>query len=1074
MNNNVSISSILYNGLSDPKAFVQRFKLQARFQAWDATVQLEALPDFLTDKAKTAYDAITDKTNITATLASLVTALSKSSSTLFEEFTSRKLRPDETVSAFALSLQDLLIKACPNLNEAARLPMLQGILCASLDSSTRALVKFSSTLTWSQLIKALDEALPNGPDSPPLIKQEPSAEVNWADAQRSDGAGHNNRNDMFVKRFNGYCSYCNIQGHKAAECHRRIRDQGQFQPSHQQRQHQRFQPQQQRQHQHQHQRFQPQQQLQRQQTPFQPQQGTMMYQPKQSNQTSTNVIDAQDQCEEFPFFVDNNSIETSCFESSFGAPVKLLKVKTSLRLFGQPEQDVLALFDSGSTHSFISPSVLSKAQVAIANDRDQCSRHNFVIQGATGDAKSSCCVTTASIRIGAWHGEHDFVISGAVVKHEMILGRNFFKRFNVSIDHSIDSISIGDSCISVNTTDASVQSAAPASRATSNAIIDSNQRRIFNELSGIRSTLAKLVSSTPSSGAQAPVEPPCKDKETVAECKSIEIRCVVAADTLVKPHSQRLVPFAISDGSTMSHPVSMFEPIRSLPANVLVARSLHVPSSMLYCNVINPTDVPVTMRARQELGYLSEVEEANAKFDDDVISFVPLDVNALKQEASSHLPEQRNDFERVSSLRINDKLEVSQRDQLRTLFCRHVNAFQWSSTETGRTKLVEHSVPTGEHPPIQQRQYSIPSIAREPLAKQVDDMLASGIIRHSSSSWRSPVLLAKKKLADGSSAYRFCIDFKKVNNITTKDSYSLPLIHRTVDALSGAKFFTKLDLDRAFWQIGVAEEDKKKLAFVVDGKLYEFNVMPFGGTNAPATFQRLVDRVLHGLTWRQCLVYIDDVLIFSSTFEEHLKHLHEVFSRFEFAGLKLKPTKCTFANEEVEYLGFKITREGLAATDAKVKVIASLSPPVTNKQLYSFLCSINYYRTLIPNYGELSFSLYDMARSPKRACQWSKESLEKFEALKRALITAPILVYPDFSKQFRVHSDASDWAIAAVLLQQHAELLKPVAFASRRLTSTEHHYTVSELFVSLFIRPFSSINMLNLVSFWYNFTKFSW
>ena len=276
----------------------------------------------------------------------------------------------------------------------------------------------------------------------------------------------------------------------------------------------------------------------------------------------------------------------------------------------------------------------------------------------------------------------------------------------------------------------------------------------------------------------------------------------------------------------------------------------------------------------------------------------------------------------------------------------------------GRTNLTIHSVPTGDNSPVQQKQYPIPSIAREPLIKQVNEMLDAKVIRPSTSSWRSPILLVKKKSLDGSFKYRFCIDLKKVNAITAKDCYSLPLIGQTVDALIGCSYFTTLDLDRAFWQVPVAENDKSKLAFVIDGKLFEFNVMPFGSMNAPATFQRLVDRVLRGLTWKQCLVYIDDVLIFSKTFEKHCIDVDEVLHRFAHANLLIKPDKCSFAESEVEYLGFKITKEGIQVTAKKIEAIQKVLPPETTKTLYSFLCSMNYYRTLIPNFGKLTYDLY--------------------------------------------------------------------------------------------------------------------
>lgn len=284
--------------------------------------------------------------------------------------------------------------------------------------------------------------------------------------------------------------------------------------------------------------------------------------------------------------------------------------------------------------------------------------------------------------------------------------------------------------------------------------------------------------------------------------------------------------------------------------------------------------------------------------------------------------------------------------------------------------------------------------------------------------------------------------------MTTKDSFSLPLIRETVDALWGARYFSTVDVDRAFWQIGVKEADKCKTAFIVDGKLYEFNVMPFGSMNAPSTFQRLMDKVLAGLTWKQCLVYIDDILIFSKTFDQHLKDIDDVLSRIIDSGLKLKPSKCNFADDEVDYLGFKLSGDGIQMQTKKIDTILKLQPPETNKNLFGFLCSINYYRTLIPNYGKLTTELYKLAESSKRNCQWTPLAIEKFDALKEALVTAPVLAFPDYNKQFIIQSDASGFAIGSVLLQEQAvdspAKFRPIAFAGRKLTETEKRYSASE------------------------------
>ena len=508
----------------------------------------------------------------------------------------------------------------------------------------------------------------------------------------------------------------------------------------------------------------------------------------------------------------------------------------------------------------------------------------------------------------------------------------------------------------------------------------------------------------------------------------------------------------------------MFEPTLPFPIGCLIARSCHAKTSdQLYCNIVNATDDVVIIKQNQLIGTLCNIEIEDKKFDEQVKNYVPLDVPRLlhftgktcssvpvsyKKAKPPELTEvdiKQYQIKRdIELLKMGKSLTQNQRELLSTVLLKNQAAFLWDSKQIGHTKLIEHTIPTGDNRPIQTKQYPIPSVARDRVQEQINDMLENKFIRPSNSPWRSPVLLVKKKLPDGSIKYRFCIDLKKVNSITTKDSYSLPRISETVDALSGAKYFTTMDVDRAFWQVGVAEEDKRKTAFTVDGRLFEFNVMPFGSMNASSTFQRLMDRVLRGLTWKQCLVYIDDVLIFSSTFEQHLKDIDEVLSRFIFSNLKLKPSKCSFADEEVEYLGFKITAKGIQATTKKIDAILNIKPPELSKNLFNFLCSINYYRTLIPNFGRITVDLYQMAQVKKRSCTWTPKTLQQFADLKQALVTAPILAFPNFKIPFHIQTDASQKAIGGVLLQKIDNFFKPIAFASRKLSDTEKRYSATE------------------------------
>jgi hypothetical protein len=328
------------------------------------------------------------------------------------------------------------------------------------------------------------------------------------------------------------------------------------------------------------------------------------------------------------------------------------------------------------------------------------------------------------------------------------------------------------------------------------------------------------------------------------------------------------------------------------------------------------------------------------------------------------------------------------------------------------------------------------------------DMLRKDIVRDSSSNWCSPVLLIKKTLDDGTAKYRFCIDLRKVNDATAKDCYAIPRIDETVDALCGSVFFSSMDVDRAFWQIAMAEADKHKFAFRVDGRLLEPNVMPFGSKNAPSTFQRLMDKILRGLTWKQCLVYIDDVLVFARSFEEHCQRLDAVLGRIKDAGLKLKPSKCEFGTSEVNYLGFQISDKGVRPSQRKVEMLLATEPPKQTKVLHSFMCSLNYYRTLIPCYAKLTAALLTSSNAKCKLVNWSENLLADFLNLKKALASAPVLAFPDFSKQFILQCDASKTAIGGVCLQLHVVngryIYKPIVFFGRKLSPTEQRYSTTE------------------------------
>ena len=326
------------------------------------------------------------------------------------------------------------------------------------------------------------------------------------------------------------------------------------------------------------------------------------------------------------------------------------------------------------------------------------------------------------------------------------------------------------------------------------------------------------------------------------------------------------------------------------------------------------------------------------------------------------------------------------------------------------------------------------------VKEELKKMEAQGIIEPSNSPWASPVVLVKKK--DGT--IRFCIDYRKLNEVTLKDAYPLPRIEDNLDALQGAKWFTTLDLASGYWQVEMAEEDKDKTAFCTRYGLYQFRNMPFGLCNAPGTFERLMETVLRGMQWERAVLYLDDIIIFSNDLPEHLERLEEMFMRLQKANLMLKPSKCHFFKKQVEFLGHVVSQDGVQTDPEKIESVRNWGTPRRVKDVRSFLGLTGYYRRFIKNYGEIAKPLHELTEK-NTAFEWTGERENAFQKLKNALTVAPILGYPSADPEdlFILDTDASNCHIGAVLSQKQNGQEKVISFGSKVLNKAERNYCVT-------------------------------
>ena len=318
-------------------------------------------------------------------------------------------------------------------------------------------------------------------------------------------------------------------------------------------------------------------------------------------------------------------------------------------------------------------------------------------------------------------------------------------------------------------------------------------------------------------------------------------------------------------------------------------------------------------------------------------------------------------------------------------------------------------------------------------------MLQARLIQPSNSPWSAPVVLVRKK--DWSTG--FCVDYRRLNSVTRKDRYPIPRVDDALDALAGAKYFSRLDLRSGYHQVEMDKTSQRYTAFATASGLYEFCVLPFSLCNAPSTFQRLMHQVLHGLDWNICLIYLDDIIVFSRTFDEHLSRLRLVFDRLRAANLILNPSKCFFGEQSVLFLGHLISRHGIQPNPEKTQVVRNFPRPRSVKDIRAFLGLASYYRRFVQNFSSIAAPLTRLTRK-NIPFLWDVACETAFQRLKDALITPPILVYPNLSQPFHLYVDASSTGLGYILGQTIDGKDVVIAYGGRHLNKAECNYSTTE------------------------------
>ena len=504
-------------------------------------------------------------------------------------------------------------------------------------------------------------------------------------------------------------------------------------------------------------------------------------------------------------------------------------------------------------------------------------------------------------------------------------------------------------------------------------------------------------------------------------------RLIVSSATNIDPRSESILLTSL----VMRHPGDIAKPDWWSTVPSSVASNVHVARTVLprdqYVNVpvrvLNTSTKPYHLAAGAFISDLEPIEIIKAEHG---------------QEPKETMIKQAVDPLGKLLNRLPSNIPDGSKAVLSNMLNEYSDVFSMSEHDLGLTGLTSHVIDTGSARPIRQPLRRFPPAHVQAISEQVATMLQQDVIEPAASPWASNLVLVKKK--DGS--YRVCVDYRPLNNVTSKDAYPLPRIDQCLDAMSGAKWFSTFDLRSSYHQLPVNPADRDKTAFICPRGMFRFKTMPFGLCNAGASFQRLMDIVMSGLQLEICLVYLDDIIVYSSTLGEHFQRLTTIFERLRRAGLKLKPEKCNLLQESVSFLGHVISRHGIGTDPSKIEAVSAWPTPTCQKDVRSFLGLASYYRRFIRDFASKAAPLNGMLHKSQKF-SWSQSQQDSLDLLKSALVSSPVLAMPNDEGHFTLDTDASDFAIGAVLSQTQDGQERVIAYASKSLDRRQRNYCVT-------------------------------